>query len=420
MSKKRIVILGGGFGGAYAAIELERLIAKRSDVEVLLVSDTNFLLFTPMLHEVAAGDLNPTDIVTPLHAVLKTTEIFCGRIDSVDQVGKTVTLSHGASSHTHIVPFDHLIFALGSVTTFYGSAEIEQRALRIKTLGDAITLRNRMIDLFEEANFECCASIRERLLSFVIAGGGFAGVETAAAMQDFARRILPHYKNLSATDLHFTLVAAGDSILPELSKTLGVYAAQLLTARGMNLALNTKVAGYNGEAVALSSGNATPCATLVWAAGTTPNALIARIEGEKVNGRLKVLPTLRLEGNTSIWAIGDCAAVSDHDSGGFFPPTAQHATRQAKVVARNVLAIIDGKTPSPFRFKMLGQLASLGHRRGVAQILGVTFSGLIAWFLWRTVYLAKLPQFRRKLRVAIGWTFELFSRPDVAQLPVHR
>ncbi|HMP79988.1 MAG TPA: NAD(P)/FAD-dependent oxidoreductase [Pirellulaceae bacterium] len=412
---KRIVILGGGFGGLYAAVELDRILKRRKDLEVILVNRENFFLFTPMLHEVAASDLDLTTIVSPLRKLLKRVTLFTGMCEAVDLERQTVRLWHGDDQHPHEIEFDHVILGLGSTTNFFSLPGLAENALTMKSLGDAIRLRNRVIANLEEADFECCAPLRRRLLTVVVAGGGFAGVETAAALHDFAHAALPHYNNLTADQLRVVIVHSGKTILPELGAKLGDYAARKLTQRGVEILTGVRVTAYEDGLVHLSDGSAIESHTLVWTAGTAPNPLVHTLPCSMERGRVCVTESLQANGWDNVWAVGDCALVPDPSTGEYHPPTAQHAIRQGKVCARNVVAAIDGKTAKPFRFRSLGQLASLGRRTGVANIMGINFSGFFAWWLWRTIYLLKLPRFEKKVRAAIDWTLDLFFSKDIVQ-----
>lgn len=418
--KTKIVILGSGFGGVYTALELEKHLKHRPEIEVTLVNLENFLLFTPMLHEVAASDIDPTDIVNPIHKLLKRVQFFCGSVDAIDLDRREVTVSHGATHHSHKLSYDHLVLALGSVTHFYGLPGLQENALTMKTLGDAIYLRNQIISLIEEADFECVKKCRDGLLRFVVAGAGFAGVETIAAINDYARSILPFYRNLKESDLHFTLISSGKTLLPELSEKLGAYAGDLLTKRGVEIRYNTKVASYTNNIVTLNDGTSYQSYTLVWTAGVAANPIIETLTCEKDKGRVKVLPTLNVENRPGVWAIGDCACIPDPSQNGYYPPTAQHAIREAKVVAQNIMAQISGKPLKPFKYKSVGQLASLGNRKGIAQVFGYRFSGFLAWWMWRTIYLVKLPRFEKRFRVALNWTLDLVFSKDTVQLPTIR
>jgi NADH:ubiquinone reductase (H+-translocating) len=410
----RILILGGGFAGLTVAMQLEKKFARNPAVEVTLVSRDNFFLFTPMLHEVAASDLDLTTIVNPVRKVLRHVHFFVGRIEKIDLEKKNVIVSHGFDRHEHSLSFDFLIVGLGSVTNFHGISGLGQSALEMKTLGDAIRLRNHIIAHLEEAESECC-KVKEPLLTFVVAGGGFAGVETAAAINDFARRALHSYPHLTEQRLRVVLVHHGPAILPELEDRLSTYARKKLASRGVEILLNTNIEGFSGKVVRLADGMTIPTNTLIWTAGTSPNPLLESIPCVKAHGRLLVTESLDLPDWPGVWALGDCAAVPNPHTGKFHPPTAQHALRQAKIVAHNVMAAVRGKEKKRFNFSTIAQLAATGQRSGVANILGVNFSGFLAWWLWRTIYLSKLPRFEKKLRVAFDWTLDLIFSKDLVQ-----
>jgi len=399
----RILILGGGFAGLYAAMQLEKTLAREPGIEVTLVNRGNFFLFTPMLHEVAASDLDLTTIVNPVRKMLKRVAFFAGEVEAIDLVGKQIVVSHGFDGHQHSLAYDHLVIGLGSVTNFYNLPGLEEHALTMKSLGDAMALRNHLIAHLEEADSECCA-IKHPLLTFVVAGGGFAGVETVAGLNDFVREALPSYPRLNEGMIRVVLVHPGPVILPELGEKLGAYAQKKLAGRGVEIRVNTSVAGVSGRRVALSDGTAIETNTLVWTAGTSSNPLLNTLECKKERGRLAVNEYMEVPGWPGVWALGDCAAVPDRTTGKPCPPTAQHALRQGKVLAENITAAVRGGAKKPFVFSTLGQLASIGRRTGVANILGVNFSGFIAWWLWRTIYLSKLPRLEKKLRVALDWT----------------
>lgn len=413
--KKRILILGSGFGGLYTALHLEKTLAKDADIEITLVNNENFFLFTPMLHEVAASDLDITHIVSPVRKLLKRVKFFDGNVESIDLPEKTIHVSHGKEHHRHALEYDHLVLSLGSVTNFYGNRGLEENSLTMKSLGDAIYLRNHLISNLEEADFECCPKVREPLLNFVVAGGGFAGVETIAGVNDFLRESLKFYPHLGEKMLRVHLVHAGSVILPELSEKLGRYAQEKLTKRGVEIHLNTRVTDVSEREVTLSDGTRITTNTLVWTAGTAPNPLLETLPCEKIGGRICTDEFMQLREWKGVWALGDCASIPDAKTGKPFPPTAQHAIRQGKILAQNLKSAIRGGEPKPFAFETIGQLAALGRRTGVAQIFGFNFSGFIAWWLWRTIYLMKLPRFEKKLRVALDWTLDLLFTKDLVK-----
>jgi NADH dehydrogenase len=414
-SRTRILILGGGFGGLYVATELEKTLARDPNVEVTLVNRENFFLFTPMLHEVAASDLDLTNIVSPIRKLLKRVKFFAGDVEAIDVDRKIVSVSHGIDHHHHDLPYDHLVLGLGSITNFYNLPGLEQRALTMKSLGDAIHLRNRLIAQLEEADTECCAHIREPLLTFVVAGGGFAGVETIAGINDFVRGALRFYSNLTHAAIRMVLVHPGQVILPELGEKLGSYAQTKLGKRGVEIRVNTKVSGVSDDGVSLSDGTFLPSKMLIWTAGTSPHPKLAPLPLPKDRGRVIVEETLEVRGWPGVWALGDCAQVPDVTTGKYCPPTAQHAMRQGRVLAKNISAAVRGGAKKKFKFMTIGQLAAIGTRTGVAQIFGINFSGFIAWWLWRTIYLSKLPRFEKKLRVALDWTLDLLFSKDLVQ-----
>jgi NADH dehydrogenase len=417
---KRILILGGGFGGVYSALELQKRLKRSDSVEVLLVNRDNFFLFTPMLHEVAASDLDITTIVNPLRKLLKRVHLFTGDVEKIDLHNKIVTVWHGDEQHTHEISYDHLILGLGCVTNFYDLPGVADKAMTMKSLGDAIGLRNRIIGNMEEADFECCSSVRRKLLTFVVAGGGFAGVETAASINDFIHEALPFYRNLKKEQVRVVLVHSGQVILPELSERLGLYAQKKLGARGVDIRLGARVAAFTDNHVRLSNGDRIETCTMVWTAGTSPHPLISTLQCKTERGRICVDEKLCVPDYPGVWSLGDCAVVPDIRSGKPHPPTAQHAIREARTLAQNIVATLRNKPLRPFKFRTIGQLASLGHRTGVAQVFGWRFSGFIAWWMWRTIYLSKLPRFEKKFRVALDWTLDLLFSKDLVQFQTTR
>src|SRR5271170_7706531 len=325
--RKRVLILGGGFAGLTVAMELERKLARDPSVEITLVNRENFFLFTPMLHEVAASDLDLTTIVNPARKMLRRVHFFAGEIDEVDIEQRRVVVSHGFDHHHHTLEFDFLVLGLGCVTNLYSIPGLQEHALTMKSLGDAMRLRNHLIAHLEEAESDCCQE-NEPLLTFVVAGGGFAGVETVAAINDFVRGAMRSYPRLTEDMLRVVLVHSGPVILPELDAKLGAYAQRKLAERKVEIHLATKVESFSGRAVRLSDGTTIPANTLVWTTGTSQNPLLETIPCAKERGRLLVTESLELQAWPGIWALGDCAAIPDPRSGGFHPPTAQHALRQ--------------------------------------------------------------------------------------------
>jgi NADH dehydrogenase len=414
-ARTRIVILGGGFGGIYTALRLEKALARDPTLEVTLVNRENFFLFTPMLHEVAASDLDMTDIVSPIRTLVRRVKFVQGEVEAIKLETRQVVVSHGSDAHRHEYEYDHLVIALGAITNFYNLPGVEERAVTMKSLGDAVALRNRLIECLEEADPECCR-VKAPLLTVVVAGGGFAGVETVAAVNDFVREALKFYPNLAEGQLRVVLVHDGAVILPELGERLGTYAQKKLAERKVEIRVNAKIAGLSEAGVRLGDGTVIPAKTLVWTAGTAPNPLLASLPCRKERGRIVANANLEVRGWPGVWALGDCAVVLDSRTGKPYPPTAQHALRQGRVVAENILAGMRGGPKQSFTFKTIGLLASIGRRTGVAQILGVNFSGFVAWWLWRTIYLSKLPRFEKKVRVALDWMLDVVFSKDLVQI----
>jgi NADH:quinone reductase (non-electrogenic) len=412
MRKNRVVIVGGGFGGIYTALEFEK--RRDPDFEVTLISQDNFFLFTPMLHEVAASDLDLTHIINPIRKLLRRVQFFEGEVQSVDIAKRQVVVSHGSDLHRHSLEYDDIVFALGSVTNFYNIPNLAETAVTMKSLGDAMGLRNRLIGHLEEADTECAANDRVCLLTFVVAGGGFAGVETIGSISDFVKEALPYYPNLRPEMIRVVLVHPGDFVLPELGEELGQYASRKLAERGIEIRSNTKIKAVTSDEVELTDGARITTRTLVWTAGISPHPLLEKVPLPKEHQRLKVNGAMGVEGYPGIWALGDCAMIPD-GHGGYQPPTAQHASREGKVLAHNIVANRRGEDLIPFRFNTLGLLASIGRRTGVARILGFNFSGFAAWWLWRTIYLLKLPRVEKKVRVALDWTLDVFFTKDFVQ-----
>lgn len=412
----RIVILGGGFGGTYAARHLERMFGP-GEITLTLVSRDNFLLFTPMLHEVAASDVDATHIVSPLRQLLRRGTVLNGDVTGIDPVERTVTIRHG-HGHEHCLGYDHLVVALGSTANFFHLPGVEERALTMRSLGDAMALRDRVIDRLEQAEVEGTSGTGAGV-AFVVAGAGFAGVETIGAINDMIRESLRFYPGIDAGRVRMVLTDPGPAVLPELGPELGAFARGALERRGIEVRSGTSVGLADARGVHLSDGSLIEGATLVWTAGSAAHPLLRMLPGVDGRGRLPVLPTLQVPDQPGLWALGDAAVVPDPD-GKPYPPTAQHAIRQARVLAGNIRATIKGGRQQPFVFTTLGQLAAIGRRTGVARILGLRFSGIIAWFLWRSIYLAKLPRFERKVRVAIDWTLDLVFPRDLVRFELPR
>ena len=415
--KTRIVIAGGGFAGVYAAMYFDKTLARSRDVEVVLISRENFMLFTPMLHEVAAGDLHPSDIVNPLRRILRHVSVVEAEVDAIDLGARTVSCVAGLRDVRREFEFDHLLLALGSETNFFDLAGVRDWAATMKSLSDAALLHNTMVALLETAALQADEFARRQLLTFVIAGGGFAGVETTGAVNDFIRETARYYPSIAETDIRVVLIHPDSFLLPELGEELGLYAERKLRERKVDVVKGVRVASYDGSIVTLTDGTSIPASTLIWTAGVKPSAVIASLPCEKERGRVRVNEYLAVPGVSGLWAAGDCAAVPDVTTGTLCPPTAQHGLREGVAAAKNIEACDRWSSRSkPFRYRAMGLLASIGRHTGVARVCGITFSGFIAWWLWRTVYLSKLPRLAKKLRVMVGWTLDLFFGREIEQM----
>jgi NADH:ubiquinone reductase (H+-translocating) len=424
--KTRIVILGGGFAGVTTADTLEHLFGADPSVSITLVSDTNALLFTPMLAEVAGSSIEATHITSPLRTSLRRTHVIRNKAIAIDLQKHCVRLApdlplstpvlHAGEKDGHEVPFDHLVLALGVVSNYLGLDNVRATAFDFKSLGDAIRIRNHVIDLFERADDEPPSPARQALLTFVVAGGGFAGAELAGALNDFARGMLAYYPTIAPEEVRVILVHSRDRILPELSEELAAYALARMAARGVSFKLNVRVADARPGAVRLSNTEEICTETVVWTAGTTPNPLVQTLPVERdKRGAVMVDKTLAVPGCPGLWAVGDCAAITDAKTGQPCPPTAQFALREARTLAHNIHASVRGLSLVPFHFDALGALCVVGHHTACAEIRGLRFSGLFAWFLWRGIYVAKLPGLERKVRVVVDWIIELFFPRDIVQ-----
>jgi NADH dehydrogenase len=374
-----------------------------------------------MLAEVAGGSLEPSHIGTPLRGSLKRTVVVRARATGLDSELKEISLlAEGGMAHN--LKYDYLVVAVGSVSNFLGLEQVEKVAFNFRTLVDAVRIRNHVIQKLELADKEPNPGLRRQMLRFVVAGGGFAGVELAGSLNDLAGGILANYPGIGPSDVEVVLVHSRDRILPELTESLAQYAMERMTQRGVVFRLNTRVKDASASTVLLESGPI-QAETLIWTAGSAPQPLLASLPFAKdKRGCLLVDKTLALHDTPNVWALGDCAAAEDPRSGKLYPPTAQFALREADTVAGNIVATINGKPQSPFYFKSLGALCVVGHQTACAELAipfsgtrSVKFSGLAAWLLWRGIYLIKLPSAERKVRVLLDWTLELFFPRDIVQ-----
>lgn len=410
------MILGGGFAGLRAAMYFDKGLARRSDIEVTMINRENYTLFTPLLHEVASGDLYGADIINPIRRILRHVKFVEADIKSIDLESRSVHCSAGVQALELTFQFDHVLIALGSETNYFDLPGVADWSMTIKSFPDAALLRNRVVARLEEAILLRDEDARRRCLTFVTAGGGFAGVETTGAINDYVRDAMRYYPELSEDSVRIVVVHPDKFLLPELGEELGNYAERKLRERHVDVIKGVRVASYDGSTVQLNNGQSIPAQTLVWAAGVKPSPVVDQLSCPKQKHRILVNEFLGVPDVTSVWACGDSAAVPDPHTKGFYPPTAQHGSREGLVAAKNIEATILRKPLQPFTYKTMGQLASIGHHTGVAMIFGMKFSGFIAWWMWRSVYLAKLPRWPKKLRVMMGWTLDLFFGREIEQM----
>jgi NADH:ubiquinone reductase (H+-translocating) len=413
----RVVVLGGGFGGVYTALHLERLVAKGAPVDVSLVNRENYLVFQPMLAEVIAGDVGLLDTVSPLRQLLKGTRLFVREIEGVDLDRRAVTLAAGLRPRKQELAFDHLVVALGSVTDFRGVPGLPEHALPFKTLADAVRIRNHVINVLEQSSVERDPDLRRTMLTFVVAGGGFSGTEVAAALNDFVRRAARDYRSIPQGDVRIILVHRGTSVLErELTPRLASYATTALAEQGIELMLGESLVAASPRSAALSGGRRIPTRTVISTVPSSPNPVVEQLGLPSAHGRLKCDGTIAVEGSDGVWAIGDCGLVP-MPNGEPCPPTAQHAIRQAKLLAANIVARHTGAPLRRFAFSGRGKLSALGHHHAVAELPGgVRLAGLPAWLMWRGLYWSKLPGASRKTRVAISWVSDVVLQPNPVQL----
>jgi NADH dehydrogenase len=398
------LVLGGGFAGGYVA----RLLGKRG---ATIVSPENFMLYTPMLPEAASGTLEPRHVVVPLRQMCPHAELLLGSATEVDTDRREVAVE--TENGTVTVSYDELVVALGAISRALPIPGLAEHALGFKSLADAIQLRNHVLRRLEAADSATSDEQRDRELTFLFIGAGYAGVEALAELSDLVRDAMRYYPELREAPQHWVLVDAAAKILPEIPIPLGDYAARELAARGVDIRVTTTLESVEAHAATLSDGSRLPTSTVVWTAGVRANPVNERL-GLPLDDRGRVLvdPTLHIEGMPHAWALGDGARVPNEATPGQFdPPTCQHALRQARRLAKN----LSGPT-RPYRYRMLGQVATLGRYKGIADVLGLRFRGFLGWFVTRTYHLYQLPLVTRKLRVVADWTTALFFRRDIAEL----
>jgi NADH dehydrogenase len=414
----RIIILGGGFAGVYTARHLQHLLRRRADIEIALISRNNYFTMTPLLFEAGSGLLEPRHSVQPIRPLLGKAKFIEAEIHGIDLDRRIIStqLVHREPFEIH---YDQLILALGGITNTRIIPGAEHAAT-FKTLADAIWLRNHVIQAFEQADVERDADRRRALLTFIIVGGGFIGVELMGELTEFLKNLARAYDNVRFEDLRFELIEAMGRIAPEFDDDLADSAARTLQQRGVNIRVNTKVASVDAGTIHLPGGESIAAQTIILATGVVPSPVVAALPLDKQrNGRINVEPTMRVKDHPELWALGDCAAIPDPTAKPY-PPLAQHALREAKTLARNVAAALDHRPLKPFIYSSKGTLAALGHYRGVGRIGRIRIKGFLAWWVWRTYYLMQMPQWQRRLRIMIDWTVGLIFKHDIVQLDLQR
>jgi NADH dehydrogenase len=425
--KKKIVILGGGYGGVECTRKLEEYFKNEDDVEIVLISEDNFLLFTPMLPQVAAGMLATRHIVMPIRTIVKKTTFYEGRVKNIDPYGKIVNLWGTDEKRGVSIHYDFLVVSLGSETNFFGMSDLEKHAYTMKTLNDAMTVRNRVIDMLEQAENEPNPILRESLLTLVIVGGGFAGIETAGELMDLLLDASKYYPKINKNDINVVVLEALPNILPGFDEKLAKFAHRLLNKHGIEIKLKTAVTSFDGFEIKMkkiveksenqdSETEAIQTRTVIWTAGVTPVNTIKRSMFKTEGGKIIVNDFLEVSDFPGVFAIGDCALFLDPKTEKPFAPTAQLAEAQAKTAAYNLHSLIRNEKMKKFEYESRGQMAIIGKRNGVASIFGMNISGIWAWFLWRNVYLSKIPRWDKRLRVFLDWTIDLFFDRDISRL----
>jgi len=417
-TSRRIVILGGGFGGVFAAKQLQRRAGR--DVDIELISRNNFFVFQPLLSEVAGGSIQPADAVSPLRAFLHNVRVRVAEVRKVDFSAKTVHVTVGRGDEITTVPYDQLVIALGQIVDLSRSPGLSERAFVMKDVMDAFRIRNHVLQCLEDADETTDPVRKSRLLTFVVIGGGFTGVEVSGEVQDLIGKSLKYYGNIRPEEVRIVLIQHGSGILPELPDHLAEYATDKLRRRGIEMLLNTGVKSASVSGVETDGGDTIDAETIIAAIGNAPSPLVRSLPIELDRGKIVVDRCLRVQGLDDVWALGDNAHIPLGDPGdpkaAYAPPLAQFAVREAKVLAQNILAHLKGDTPKPFEYRSMGTMASLGARTGVADILGVKITGFFAWAAWRTFYLSLLPSMATRIRVAMDWLLDLVVSRSIAEI----
>lgn len=421
-SKPRVVIIGAGFGGAYTAKYLYKRLGDKADIE--LINDTNYFVFQPLLPEVASGTINAQDAVTPLRLMIPGVRSRMAEVRSIQFNEQCVQLVQGSKRRLLECHYDHLVIANGQATNLSFLPGFTEHSLTLKNLADAHHLRNVVIERLEHADVTEDAELKKRLLTFVVAGGGFSGVETIGEMSEMIRRTLKYYPNISPDELQGILVQRGDRILPELPPELAKYAHQQLQRRGVKVMLNCGLKSASATAVELDSGEKIYTTTLVSTIGNGPAQLVLDLQQQQglqlEKGKIITQRSLQVQGQDNVWSVGDAALIPMVDNpktnSDYAPPTAQYAVREARCLADNITASIRGQKIKPFQYKPRGSLASIGNYKAVAKVFGIRFSGVIAWSMWRGFYMLMLPGFVTKMRVALNWFLDYFVPRTTVQV----
>jgi len=429
--KKRILILGGGFAGVECMRKLESYFMHDDNIEIVLVSEDNFLLFTPMLPQVASGMIETRHIVIPIRTLCKKTKFYEAQIKNIDPYGKVVTLTGTNERRGISIHYDFLVLALGSQTNFFGIEKMEERAYSMKTLNDAVVLRNRIIDMLEQAENENNPILKKSLLTFVIVGAGFAGIETAGELNDFVLDAKKYYPHIKKEDIRVVVLEALSFILPGFNEKLASFTLEKLMQHGIEVKLSKKLSSFSGseviiEDVSESNKNSTNqpvigsilTRTLIWTAGVTPVDIIKKSVFKTNRGGIVVNEFLETPDFPEVFAIGDCCYLVNPQTNKPYPPTAQSAEAGAKTVAYNLQALIKNKQKKKFEFSSRGQMAIIGKRSAIATIFGLHLHGFIAWWIWRTVYLSKIPRLDKRVRIFLDWTIDSFFDRDISRLKI--
>ena len=433
MSKaKKILVLGGGFAGVECVRKLESYFPKEEEIQITMVSEDNFFLFTPMLPQVASGTIETRHIVIPVRTLLKRAKFYEAEVRNIDPYGKTVTLNGTKEKRGISLHYDYLVLALGSQTNFFGMDKLQELAYSMKTLNDAVVLRNRVIDMLEQADNETDPILKKSLLTFVIVGGGFAGIETAGELMDLLHDARKFYPNIEKTDIRVIVLEAMAAILPGFNEKLAKFALEKLHERGIEVKVSTKLSSFTGDEVLIedaqpstdpnkqSSVSAIQTKTLVWTAGVTPVDIIKKSVFKTNRGGIVVDEFLQAVDFPEVFAVGDCCYLIDPKTNRPLPPTAQSAESEAEIVAKNLRALITNKEKEKFVYSPKGQMAVIGKRSAIASMFGIHLHGIFAWMLWRVIYLSKIPRLDKKVRIFLDWSIDMFFDRDIARLKVMR